>query len=162
MSDSFTLLLQPGQRQALSPPEMQPPYAIPGYGTKTIPSLLKIRVHVRAKNMLVQLSFKHTCCQKYHRLVEMTINYYHNDKIIYSGMILVVTINHCAGVAASSFPVCLARAAPNLLICFSTSSSQPPRVSTTRGTKALLQASTCLVIFSLNLVVRAWPGRAAA
>ena len=37
--------------------------------------------------------------------------------------------------SASSCPVCLAIPAPNLLICFSASFSQPPSVSSNRGSK---------------------------
>jgi hypothetical protein len=119
---------------------------------------LKIRVHIRAKNDAgTALGLSHSC-QEYHRLVAMTRNYVYNIITISSGMFLVAlgwqgTLfrnnaalplasraanlwNKCLVFSASSCPVCLARAAPNLLICFSASSSQPPCVSTTRGTKA--------------------------
>ena len=65
----------------------------------------------------------------------------------------------------SSCPVCLVRAAPKFLICFSACSCQPPSVSTGRGMKAipaLLHASPCLVIFSFKREARAWPGWTAA
>ena len=66
----------------------------------------------------------------------------------------------CLMASDSSWPVCLARADPNLLTKDTVWSCQPPRVSNGRGRKTMpanLHASPCLVIFSPYLLTRAWP-----
>jgi len=71
----------------------------------------------------------------------------------------------CRMASDSSWPVCLARADPNLLTKDTVWLCQPPSVSTGRGRKTIpasLHASPCFVIFSPYLLARAWPGVVAA
>ena len=77
----------------------------------------------------------------------------------FAGRIAILSLK-CRLASDSSWPVCLARADPNLLTRDTVWSYQPPRVSTGRGRKTMpasLHASPCLVIFSSYLLARAWP-----
>ena len=66
----------------------------------------------------------------------------------------------CLIFSASFSPVCLSRATPNFFNCSTVDSSHCPKVSNTMGTMAMplsVHPSPCLVIFSLNLSMRADP-----